>query len=44
VIAIRVASLFAAIGARPANIEGIKRKGLKNSLEKALTYAHIIIR
>jgi hypothetical protein len=31
-------------GKRPANIEGIKRKGLKNSLEKALTYAHITTR
>ena len=30
-------------GKRAANIEGINLKGLKNSLEKALTYAHITI-
>ena len=32
---------FRLLGKRAANIEGIKLKGLKNSLEKALTYAHI---
>jgi hypothetical protein len=31
-------------GKRAANIEGINLKGLKNSLEKALTYAHITTR
>ena len=29
-------------GKRVANIEGIKLKGFKNSLEKALIYAHIL--
>jgi membrane-associated PAP2 superfamily phosphatase len=28
-------------GKRAANIEGINLKGLKSSLEKVLTYAHI---
>jgi hypothetical protein len=32
---------FKLLGKRGANIEGIKLKGFKNSLEKALTYAHI---
>ena len=32
---------FRLLGKRVANIEGIKLKGLKNSLEKALAYAHI---
>jgi hypothetical protein len=32
---------FRLLGKRVANIEGIKLKGLKNSLEKALIYAHI---
>jgi hypothetical protein len=32
---------FSLLGKRVANIEGIKLKGLKNSLEKALAYAHI---
>ena len=32
---------FKLLGKRVANIEGIKLKGFKNSLEKALTYAHI---
>ena len=32
---------FKLLGKRVANIEGIKLKGLKNSLEKALIYAHI---
>jgi hypothetical protein len=31
-------------GKLAANIVGINPKGLKNSLEKALTYAHIKIR
>ena len=34
---------FRLLGKRVANIEGIKLKGLKSSLEKALTYAHIKI-
>jgi len=29
------------LGKSAANFEGINPKGLKNSLEKALTYAHI---
>ena len=33
---------FRLLGKRVANIEGIKLKGLKNSLEKALAYAHIL--
>ena len=33
---------FKLLGKRAANIEGIKLKGFKNSLEKALAYAHII--
>jgi hypothetical protein len=32
------------MGKRVVNIEGIKLKGLKNSLEKALAYAHITTR
>ena len=32
---------FKLLSKRVANIEGIKLKGFKNSLEKALTYAHI---
>ena len=32
---------FKLLGKRLANIEGIKLKGFKNSLEKALAYAHI---
>ena len=32
---------FKLLGKRVANIEGIKLKGFKNSLEKALAYAHI---
>ena len=32
---------FQSLGKRVANIEGIKLKGFKNSLEKALAYAHI---
>ena len=32
---------FRLLGKRVANIEGIKLKGLKSSLEKALTDAHI---
>ena len=32
---------FRLLGKRAANIEGMKLKGLKSSLEKALTYAHI---
>ena len=32
---------FKFLGKRVANIEGIILKGLKSSLEKALTYAHI---
>jgi hypothetical protein len=32
---------FKLLGKRRANIEGIKLKGFKNSLEKALTHAHI---
>jgi hypothetical protein len=32
---------FRLLGKRVANIEGVKLKGLKNSLEKALTYAHM---
>ena len=32
---------FKLLGKRVANIEGVKLKGFKNSLEKALTYAHI---
>ena len=32
---------FKLLGKSVANIEGIKLKGFKNSLEKALTYAHI---
>ena len=34
---------FRLLGKREANIEETKPKGLKNSLEKALTYAHISI-
>jgi hypothetical protein len=32
---------FKLLGKRVANIEGVKLKGFKNSLEKALAYAHI---
>ena len=32
---------FKLLSKRVANIEGIILKGFKNSLEKALTYAHI---
>ena len=32
---------FRLLGKRVANIDGIKLKGLKNRLEKALAYAHI---
>ena len=32
---------FKLLSKRVANIGGIKLKGLKNSLEKALAYAHI---
>ena len=32
---------FKLLGKRRANIEGIKLKGFQNSLEKALTHAHI---
>ena len=32
---------FSLLGKRVVNIVGIKLKGLRNSLEKALTYAHI---
>ena len=32
---------FSLLGKRVANIEGIKLKGFKSGLEKALTYAHI---
>ena len=32
---------FKLLGKREANIVETKTKGLKNSLEKALTYAHI---
>ena len=32
---------FRLLGKRVANIEGVKLKGFKNSLEKALAYAHI---
>jgi hypothetical protein len=32
---------FKLLSKRVANIEGIKLKGFKNSLEKALTNAHI---
>jgi hypothetical protein len=32
---------FRLLGKRLENIGGISLKGLKNSLEKALTYAHI---
>ena len=32
---------FKLLGKREANIEGVKLKGFKNSLEKALAYAHI---
>ena len=39
--AIKTLMQFRLLGKRVANIEGIKLKGLKNSLEKALTYAHI---
>ena len=35
---------FKLLSKRVANIEGIILKGFKNSLEKALTYAHIIKR
>ena len=35
---------FKLLGKSVANIEGIKLKGFKNSLEKALAYAHIIRR
>ena len=32
---------FKLLSKRVANIEGVKLKGFKNSLEKALAYAHI---
>ena len=32
---------FKLLSKRVANIEGIKLKGFKNSLEKALAYTHI---
>lgn len=32
---------FKLLGKRVANIEGFSLKGFKNSLEKALAYAHI---
>ena len=35
---------FKLLSKRVANIEGIILKGFKNSLEKALTYAHILQR
>ena len=34
---------FKLLGKRVENIEGINLKGLKNSLEKVLAYAHIVV-
>ena len=42
VLSNKILMQFKLLGKREANIEGINLKGLKNSLEKALTYAHII--
>lgn len=41
VLSNKILMQFILLGKRAANIEGIKLKGLKSSLEKALTYAHI---
>ena len=41
VLSDKILMQFRLLGKRVANIEGIKLKGLKNRLEKALAYAHI---
>ena len=41
VLSHKILMQFRLLGKREANIEGIELKGLKNSLEKALAYAHI---
>ena len=43
VLSTKILMQFRLLGKRVANIEGIKLKGLKSSLEKAITYAHIKI-
>ena len=42
VLSKKILMQFRLLGKRVANIEGIKLKGFKSSLEKALTYTHII--
>ena len=41
VLSIKSLMQFKLLSKRVANIEGVKLKGFKNSLEKALAYAHI---
>ena len=41
VVSKKILMQFRILGKRVANIEGIKLKGFKSGLEKALTYAHI---
>ena len=44
VLSKKILMQFRILGKRVANIEGIKLKGLKSGLEKALNYAHIKIK